>query len=374
MPRRNNRSDLHVQVRSVAVLAVPLALVLTALFTAQEFVRGGPAARGQLGRVIALNALDWLVWAPFFALMLVIVRRARAADTRVVTLALTWVGLAIVCCVGVGVVTGAIANYFRLLPPAAAAIASEGVSRFLAAWIVNTLPLNVLVFCSLIGLLQATAAYADLATRRVREAELASRLTRAELSVLRMQLQPHFFFNTLHTVSSLMMTDVDAAQKVIASLGELVRASIDHTAHHEVSFREELGFVEKYLDIQRARFGQKLRVDVHVPAELLSAAVPSLLLQPLVENAIRHGVERSAGGGTVWVRAERDGPLVRLSVRNTLNGTGGDDGGQRGGIGLANIESRLSQLYGESQHFVARRNPLNEFEVSISLPYRQTFE
>src|SRR5262249_49861612 len=147
--------------------------------------------------------------------------------------------------------------------------------------------------------------YRDLRQRQVREADLRAQLARAELSSLRTQLQPHFLFNALHTVSSLMVTDVAAAQSVVSALGDLLRASLDHTAQQEIPLRDELAFVGRSLDVQRARFRSRLVAEVSVPDDLLDALVPSLVLQPLVENAVRHAVEPNANGGRIWISAER---------------------------------------------------------------------
>jgi LytS/YehU family sensor histidine kinase len=187
-----------------------------------------------------------------------------------------------------------------------------------------------------------------------------------------MQLQPHFFFNALHTVSSLMLTDVATAQKVVAALGDIVRASFDHTARQEVPLREELAFVERYIEIQKARFRSRLHVEVEIAAVLLDAVVPSFVLQPLVENAIRHGVERRRSGGAIRIEARRSGDSLDLTVGNDGPDelTGAHDRRRLPGVGLANIEARLSQLYGDAGRFHAGPIGNGRFEVAMSIPYR----
>jgi LytS/YehU family sensor histidine kinase len=224
------------------------------------------------------------------------------------------------------------------------------------------------------GVFHASLYYRDLRRRHLREADLEARLAHAELNVLRMQLQPHFLFNALHTISSLMETDVPTARRVIASLGDLLRSSIDHTARQEVSLGAELAFVERYLDIQRARFRQRLRFEIDVAPETVTALVPSLVLQPLVENAVRHGIEPSAAGGTVRITAARDGSRLSLVVRNEAAGDGVDAGRaheSKPGIGLSNVASRLTQLYGDAHTLRAERLLDGAFQVSMSLPFRR---
>jgi LytS/YehU family sensor histidine kinase len=245
---------------------------------------------------------------------------------------------------------------------------------FLRVWFPATFSMNILSVAMIIGVAHASLYAADLNRRRRRNAELEARLATAELNMLRMQLQPHFFFNALHTISALMITDVSTAQEVVASLGEIVRASIDHTARQEVALREELDFLKQYVAIQRARFRGRLEVQMTVPDGVLDAAVPSLVLQPLVENAIRHGIERRTHGGIVSIDAvARDGQL-QLRVHDAPfegDGEGSPvtpNGSRSIGIGLANIEARLRQLYGPRQRFTAQKLPGGGFDVSLMIP------
>jgi LytS/YehU family sensor histidine kinase len=223
------------------------------------------------------------------------------------------------------------------------------------------------------GALHALFYYRDLRARDATQAELETRLARAELNVLRMQLQPHFLFNALHTISSLMASDVTKARRVITALGDLLRVSTDHTASQEVPLQDELAFVDRYLEIQRARFRQRLTVQMRVDSDVLTAIVPSLVLQPLIENAIRHGVERSIRGGHVSVRASRVGSQLVLTVSDDASSHDADTASPTpapGGVGLTNIASRLAQLYGPAHEFHAGRNESGEFEVRMAFPFR----
>jgi anti-sigma regulatory factor (Ser/Thr protein kinase) len=351
------------------LLVAAVGIALTLVFTAQDAIRGG--VRAGLGRTLAMNALDWVAWSAWLPLILFVGRRHRLDDAaHRWRSALVWLALAVVCCAGAAVITGLAMRATHMVPDLPI---PRPLPAFLLAWMGMTAGFNALIFAMLAGLLHAVQYYDDLRTRQSREAELEARVARAELNVLRTQLQPHFFFNALHTVSSLMMTDVAAAQQVIASLGELVRASIDHTAEQEVLLRAELGFVQRYLDIQRARFRTRLAVHVDVADALLDAAVPSLILQPLVENAIRHGVERSPTGGAIWIHAARHDGRLRLEVRNTGDRDDATDVRPTAStrIGLMNLEARIAQLYGAAGRFDARRETDGGFAVTLELPYRR---
>lgn len=222
--------------------------------------------------------------------------------------------------------------------------------------------------------LTAVIGYAFEYQRRYRERELAaarlaSSLSQAQLQVLRMQLHPHFLFNALNAVSALVHRDPDAADRMIARLGELLRASIDGDATQEVPLRQELEFLRSYLDIMQVRFQDRLLVDLEIDPRALEAQVPNLILQPLVENAIRHAVSVRADGGRVAISARVLGDQLELAVRDDGPGLGDGSPGDSGrGLGLANTRARLESLYGAMQRFVARNRPGGGFEVLLLSP------
>ncbi len=188
-----------------------------------------------------------------------------------------------------------------------------------------------------------------------------------------MQLQPHFLFNTLGAISELVHQDSDRADRVIARLGDLLRTTIDNVSSHEVPLGQELDFAEAYLEIQRARFGDRLVVCTEVAPDVLTALVPSLLLQPLIENAIIHGTSARAGPGRIDVRARRAG--AHLEVRIEDNGLGlrpqtAKPAPAREGIGLSNTRARLRQLYGSEQRFTLTNRPEGGASVLLVIPLR----
>ena len=206
--------------------------------------------------------------------------------------------------------------------------------------------------------------------QRYREGEL--RASQAQLQALKMQLHPHFLFNALHSISALVHSDPDAADKMIARLGDFLRLTLDSAAAQEVPLRQELEFLNCYLDIERTRFRDRLTTEIHADSQVLDCVVPNLILQPIVENAIRHGVSQRAAHGHVEVRASRAGDALRLEVRD--NGRGLPEGveagraKQGGGVGLANTRARLQQLYGNSYHFEISNVPTGGAIVTLELP------
>ena len=309
--------------RRITMLVVVSVVCLTLLFSAQDAMRrsvnGAPVNWSQ---VIAINALDWVAWALLLPLIVAIGRRIRLDGSgRRPARIIGWILLALAFCVVQASITGLVIRltnpaFFGMAPPPGVNGPPRPLGLFLVSWTLATSSLNLLIFGMTAGVFHALLYYRDIRARQLRESELQTRLAHAELNVLRTQLQPHFLFNALHTVSSLMVSDVPLAQRVVSALGDLLRSSLDHTAGQEIRLRDELAFVQRYVDIQRARFRHRLLIDVDVPDALGDALVPSLVLQPLVENAIRHGIEPSAEGGRIWIRATRRGGEVALTVEN----------------------------------------------------------
>ncbi len=234
------------------------------------------------------------------------------------------------------------------------------------ALLVKSWHFNLLVYWVIVAVNHAFDYYDRLRERELRTADLERRLTEARLQALQMQLNPHFLFNTLHAISSLMHKDVEAADRMLVRLSELLRHALEATDTQEVTLREELDFLSRYLDIEHTRFGARLVVRMSIAPETLDALVPNLVLQPLLENAIRHGIEPHARPGCIEVRASRDGESLRLEVRD--NG-GGAVGPISEGVGLSNTRARLIQLYGDAQRFALRNDVAGGFIAAIDLPF-----
>jgi two-component system, LytTR family, sensor kinase len=213
------------------------------------------------------------------------------------------------------------------------------------------------------------AYYAELRNQEWHQVELENNLVRAELQVLRTQLQPHFLFNALHSVGALVNTDPRAAQSMICSLGDLLRMSLAGQEHPESTLKQELEFLELYLDVQRVRFQDQLATEIKFDADILNAKVPYFLLQPLVENAIKHGVAKRPGS-RVEICARKEADMVCVNVVNDDGVSNDDREHKRLGIGLDNIRSRLRILYGTKGRLSTQTLPNGRFEVEVWIPFR----
>jgi two-component sensor histidine kinase len=204
-----------------------------------------------------------------------------------------------------------------------------------------------------------------------RTLELESRLTEANLQALKMQLQPHFLFNTLNAISSLIREDPTAADDMIGSLSQFLRTTLEVSSKNELPLSRELEFVDLYLQIQQARFGSRLRIQREMDPQSVDALVPPLILQPLVENAIRYGVEPREAGGTVTLRILPIGGMLHLEICDDGEGfKGGQLLGARNGVGLSNTKARLQELYGENHQFKLVANQPAGACVIIEIPIR----
>jgi len=229
------------------------------------------------------------------------------------------------------------------------------------------LPVELILYAAVAGALQAIDYYTRYREREIEAAQLQASLTKAQLHALELQLQPHFLFNTLNAVASLVRTHKnDEAVTMIAGLSDILRYTLDHEGSQRVTVEAETEMLRRYLDIQRTRFADRMTYTIDVEPAARAAAVPTLILQPLAENAIRHGIARSATGGSVSVRAFRENGCLRVDVGNTGSLSAGD----AHGIGLRNTRERLRQLYGDDYTFSLRQSD-DGVVASLRIPWSE---
>jgi signal transduction histidine kinase len=230
---------------------------------------------------------------------------------------------------------------------------------------------EMMTYWAILGADHAVRYYRQAQDRALRASQLEARLAEAQLQALQRQLHPHFLFNTLNAISALMHRDVEAADQMLAKLSDLLRMALDQRGGQEVTLKDELEFVQKYLEIEQARFGDRLSVAFDIAPETLDAQLPNLLLQPLVENSVRHGVAVRIEPGHIDIRARRAGDTLELVVCDNGPGIPPARLASPGkGVGLANTRSRLERLYGANQQLSFTEPPGGGLMVTVTIPFR----
>ena len=216
--------------------------------------------------------------------------------------------------------------------------------------------------------------YRHFQAEQLKSSELKAALATSQLNALKMQIHPHFLFNTLNSISALMREDVKAADKMVARLGDFLRLTLENSGDSEVSLQQEMEFVRRYLEIESVRFQDRLAVKMNIDPETLQARVPNLILQPIVENAIKHGISRQSDPGSLIISSKRRGDRLHIRIEDSgpglqpanENSTGGAN---IGGIGLANTRARLAHLYGENHLFEIKNREPRGLIVTLEIPF-----
>ncbi len=232
--------------------------------------------------------------------------------------------------------------------------------------------LGVLIYWIALGVQHTIGYYQKYRERELRASQLETRLAESRLQILKMQLHPHFLFNTLNTISELVYKDPDAAELMITNLSDLLRLSLETVGVQEVPLHKELDFLKKYLDIEQTRFHDRLQVRLDIDPQTLDASVPNMILQPLVENAIRHGIAPRASGGSVEIGAARENGSLHLRISDDGCGIGrSDTNALKEGVGLSNTRARLDQLYGAEHRFALQASPAGGLSLDLLIPFRR---
>jgi sensor histidine kinase YesM len=222
---------------------------------------------------------------------------------------------------------------------------------------------------------QATNYYKRYREEDLRRSQLELQLSKAQLQSLKAQLHPHFLFNTLNSISALQLEDTDAAQEMTARLGDFLRMTLENAGTQEVTLEREIEFLECYLDIEKVRFGERLTTRIEIDPELLLCRVPNLMLQPLVENSLKHGISNKASRGKINIKASRENGWLKVEVED--NGKGIEDSDLEtvftSGLGLSNTRERLERLYGSNFRFQLRNAPDGGLIAALRLP-NESFE
>jgi signal transduction histidine kinase len=303
---------------------------------------------------------DWYLWALLSPVVVWLARRIRIERERWLAAVAAHLVLSVVFAIAKILVRFAIGQVVPWLPTPPAMPGN-----------LATLPINIAAYWAIVAISYAIEYHRRYRDREVSAAQLESRLVQAQLRVLQSQLQPHFLFNTLHSISVLIREgENDAADVMLTRLSDLLRLSLDAGTRQEQPLSKELEFVAGYVAIQQVRFQDRLTVTTDIDPAALDALVPALVLQPLVENAIQHGIAPLANGGRVEIVARREGAVVHISVR--------DDGAgmpatprSTGGVGLSNTRERLARLYDGTHQFSVVNAEHGGVVAELRVPYRQ---
>lgn len=342
--------------------------VLIALATAlQDWL----TLRGDLGAAVRFAASLWLPWAlltPAVAWLSTTYSIERKGWRRALAAHLAG-------CAGVSVLLGVLSYYAGPPPFPHPPVGTSELPPFeppIGEMILRRAIFQLPIYCAIVGVAQAFSFYERARERERHAVMLESRLTKARLHGLQMQLNPHFLFNTLNSIASMIHQNPGVADEMIGSLSEFLRVTLKTSDRAEVKLREELEYLDHYLSIEQIRFGERLRVEKQIDPATLDVLVPVLILQPLVENAIKHGIEKKIAPGLVRITAMRSNG--RLCLQVTDNGRGLKDSPSEGfkeGIGLSNIRARLSELAGATATLELRTTPGGGVVAEIQLPCSQ---
>jgi sensor histidine kinase YesM len=317
-------------------------------------------------RLFVTMLLAWLPWPLATPLVLKLGRRYPAARWR---RASTW-ALHFAACATIGLFSsGLTAGLETMLNPWAR---SETPEPFVDLWL-HKFNSGLLAYVILYGAILLVGYLLDsqqrLAAQETEAARLNEQLSKAQLNALRRQIEPHFLFNTLNAIAGLVREKRnDDAVRMIAGLSDFLRRVVEDSDRQEVPLQEELEFAQKYLEIQKVRFAERLQFSVSVPQELYAAQVPNLILQPMVENAIKHGIAKRVLGGEIRIGAFRENGRLTLSVSNDGPGLSAGWDKLRNGIGLSNVRTRLQSLYGDGFELKVRDGDGGGVEVLLSIP------
>jgi LytS/YehU family sensor histidine kinase len=344
-------------------MVLGLSTLLGLFFASETFFAFGLSGQPITWRQALLYELPgWYIWALLAPLIVVLADHVRFERRRLLFAIVFHVTASALC--SILQLTLKIALTRALLPDVAARSFSDALQFVLE----TGSHFNLLAYWAVLGASKALAYHRRNQERDLRALQLEARLAQTRLQVLEMELQPHFLFNTLNAVSALVHKAPDTAELMIARLGDLLRLTLGSSGRQEVTLQEELELLDRYLQIEQTRFRDRLHVRMAIEPAALSARVPRLLLQPLVENAIRHGVSQRAAAGSIEVAARCQADTLLLRVSD--DGPGLLDGLKSSGIGLRNTRERLEQLYPRQHRFELVNQSPGGLAVTLTLPLR----
>jgi signal transduction histidine kinase len=369
-------------IRSRAALVVLLAVIVASAFSTTLAYQSDRAHGGQtpLRNLALLNTSFWFAWGVLAWPLASLSYRFRIDRSPRLAVPLHIGALVVAATIHIAQQTTAqVASKYELMrksePEALASFSwTDRWSRLFPQQLGLLIDWELVAGAGIIGFAHAFFYYRENQQRAVREAALEMRLVEARLQTLQRQLHPHFLFNTLHAISALMHRDVHAAERMLIQLSDLLRMSLDIGKRPDLRLGEELDFLEKYVQIEQVRLGDRLTVRFDIDPDTLDAMVPALILQPLVENAVKHGIAPLGRPGEVAVVSRREGDMLLMTV--TDSGLGPSEHALAAlstGIGVSNTRARLEHQFGPHFRFEFKRHP-GGFTVLVAIPFREDAE
>jgi two-component system, LytTR family, sensor kinase len=317
---------------------------------------------------LAFYALPWLVWAYYTPLIRLSLRRWAPLENAGRP---SWIGVHLLTFAGGWVGNEFVETLFRRWNPWPKYAAMDFVP-YLLMELRHSLVYDTLAYAGACGVIYALDARSRIRAQEMTAARLEAQLARSQLEALRVQLHPHFLFNTLNAISMMARKgETDGAVRMLAGLSDLLRLALASVGKPEVPLHLELDFLERYLALQQIRFSDRLEVKMHISPEAMDARVPSLVLQPLAENAVRHGLSPRNEGGLLEIGAQREGEELVLSVRDTGVGLAPEFERRGGGVGLQNVRARLAVLYPNAHRFTLENHPGGGTLALVCIPFHR---
>jgi two-component system, LytTR family, sensor kinase len=372
------RIDRHARIRPLIIFGVATALTFFSAFQAFYFVTTFTEKPAPFSLLFLLNLGYWYSWACVAPAVIWLSRRFPLDKQHwQVSLPVHVAGVFVATTLHIAMAVSSRMAIYWTVGDYSWPMGDSGGSWRLEAQRMFFLNFDweMMTYWAIVGLSHALGYHREAQARALSASQLETRLVEAQLQSLQRQLQPHFLFNTLNTISALMHRDVDAADAMIARLSDLLRISLQMVGVQEISLKEELDFLSKYLEIEQTRFRDRLTVVFDVQPEALDGLVPNLILQPLVENAIKHGIGPRPSPGTITIRARLVGERLELIVQD--NGVGMSAARLSDfnrGVGLSNTRARLEHLYGALHRFEFRRPAEGGLQVLIAVPLEEVAE
>jgi two-component system, LytTR family, sensor kinase len=341
--------------------------------TQTVFVMRSQGMHHAWGTLFFTSVAGWVVWALATPLIMRLGRRFPPVKPGSIV---TWLAH-LAACAAIGLTFSAWTSALDfLLNPYAYASPSKSFAHLWLSNFSNGILAFLLLYAAVLAVNYALDSRARLAYQQTETARLNEQLSKAQLDALRRQIEPHFLFNTLNAVTGLVREGRnETAVSMIAELSDFMRRVLSDSSRQEVPLGEEMEFAQRYLEIQKVRFAERLQLSVDVPSELLLAQVPALILQPIVENAVKHGIAKRAQGGKIHIAAFRSNGALTLSVYNDGPGLPVSSETVQPGIGISNMRTRLHSLYGDAfalnlENHASGGEP-GGVEVSVSVPFKE---